>query len=88
MKPRFYLCSRLGRQLSYPLVCLLLGLMGLPSALADERRQPGFDSVVAPFFKARCVKCHGPEKSKVQGTLLDLVASLSEGRDMAFENNE
>ena len=82
MKSCPYALSRMGRQLLYVLVCLLLALMGPSSALGDERRQSGFDSVVAPFFKARCVKCHGPKKSKGKVTLHDLGDGLSEGRDL------
>jgi len=40
----------------------------------------GFDSVVAVFFKANCVKCHGPEKAKGKVTLHDLDGDLGKGK--------
>ena len=38
--------------------CSLLLWFGVMTTLAAEE----FDRVVGPFFKAHCVKCHGPEK--------------------------
>ena len=40
----------------------------------------GFDSVVSVFFKANCVKCHGPEKAKGKVTLHDLDGDLGGGK--------
>ena len=40
----------------------------------------GFDSVVSGFFKANCVKCHGPEKAKGKVTLHDLDGDLGGGK--------
>lgn len=82
MNSCLYAWFSIGRQIWCALVCLLLMLIGPPSALADEKSQSGFDSVVTPFFKARCVKCHGPDKSKGKVTLHDLGDGLSEGRDL------
>ena len=38
----------------------------------------GFESIVAPFLKSNCVKCHGPEKAKGKVTLHDLDGDLAE----------
>ena len=40
----------------------------------------GFDSVVSVFFKANCVKCHGPEKAKGKVTLHNLDGDLGGGK--------
>ena len=60
------------------IIILLLGwgrpLQAAPADKAD------FESVVMPFFKANCVKCHGPEKAKGKVTLHDLDGDLGKGK--------
>ena len=53
---------------------LALQLQAVPAGKA------GFDSVVSVFFKANCVKCHGPEKAKGKVTLHDLDGDLAGGK--------
>ena len=59
-------------------VIALLSL-GLPLH-ATPKGKAGFDSTVAPFFKANCVKCHGPEKAKGKVALHDLDGDLGKGK--------
>lgn len=40
----------------------------------------GYESQVRPFFKAHCIKCHGPDKSKGELTLHTLDGDLGSGR--------
>jgi len=40
----------------------------------------GFESVMTDFFKANCVKCHGPEKAKGKVMLHDLDGDLGKGK--------
>jgi hypothetical protein len=56
-------------------VIALLSL-GLPLH-ATPNGKAGFDSIVAPFFKANCVKCHGQKKAKGKVTLHDLDGNLA-----------
>ena len=42
--------------------CFVLG--AVLALRCQARRAAGFDSVVSVFFKANCVKCHGPEKPR------------------------
>lgn len=42
----------------------------------------GFQSTVLPFFKANCIRCHGPEKIKGEITLHTLDGELSTGNDV------
>jgi len=41
----------------------------------------GFKSKVLPFFKANCIRCHGPKKSKGKITLHTLDSDLSAGHE-------
>ena len=47
---------------------------------AEPAGKAGVDSVVTVFFKAICVKCHGPEKAKGKVTLHDLDGDLGKGK--------
>ena len=58
--------------------CSLLLWFGATTTLAAEE----FDRVVAPFFKAHCVKCHGPEKQKGKVTLHNVDGGLAAGKSL------
>ena len=58
--------------------CGLLLWLGATTTLAAEE----FDRVVAPFFKAHCVKCHGPEKQKGKVTLHNVDSGLAAGKSL------
>ena len=58
--------------------CSLLLWLGATTTLAAEE----FDRVVAPFFKAHCVKCHGPEKQKGKVTLHNVDSGLAAGKSL------
>ena len=59
-----------------------MAMAAWPAMGADIPAGPsGFKSKVAPFFKAHCVACHGPEKSKGKITLHTLDGDLSAGHD-------
>ena len=60
-------------------VILFLWGCGLPLPAAPAGKA-GFDSVVSVFFKANCVKCHGPEKAKGKVTLHNLDGDLAGGK--------
>lgn len=64
-----------------PLVALLLLLVTVSAPLvADIPNGPqGFKSNVAPFFKAHCTRCHGPNENKGEITLHGLDGDLSAG---------
>ncbi|MEK6238973.1 MAG: DUF1587 domain-containing protein, partial [Planctomycetales bacterium] len=60
-----------------------LALWFTATAAGDVPSNPdGFKTKVLPFFKANCVKCHGPEKSKGEMTLHALDGDLATGRDL------
>ena len=42
----------------------------------------GFHASIQPFFKANCIKCHGPEKSKGKVTLHTIDGDVLVGRDL------
>ena len=42
----------------------------------------GYDARVRPFFKAYCIKCHGPDKTKGTMTLHALGGDLASGQDI------
>jgi mono/diheme cytochrome c family protein len=48
------------------LVLIFIGLfcLGLPLAGSEKSARKQFETVIQPFFKKHCTKCHGPEKSK------------------------
>ena len=58
--------------------CSLLLWFGVMTMLAAEE----FDRVVAPFFKAHCVKCHGLEKQKGKVTLHNVDSGLAAGKSL------
>ena len=58
--------------------CSLLLWFGVMTTLAAEE----FDRFVAPFFKAHCVKCHGPEKQKGKVTLHNVDSGLAAGKSL------
>ena len=58
--------------------CSLLLWFGVMTTLAAEE----FDRVVGPFFKAHCVKCHGPEKQKGKVTLHNVDSGLATGKSL------
>lgn len=58
--------------------CSLLLWFGVMTTLAAEE----FDRVVGPFFKAHCVKCHGPEKQKGKVTLHNVDSGLAAGKSL------
>ena len=62
--------------------CLMLGaVLGFALQLSAARAgKAGFDSVVSVFFKANCVKCHGPDKAKGKVTLHNLDGDLGSGK--------
>ncbi len=62
-------------------VVIALFSLGLP-VNAVPRGKVGFDSIVSPFFKANCVKCHGPKKAKGKVTLDDLDGNLVEEQSL------
>ena len=62
-------------------VVIALFSLGLP-VNAVPRGKVGFDSIVVPFFKANCVKCHGPKKAKGKVTLHELDGNLVEEQSL------
>ena len=58
--------------------CSLLLWFGVMTTLVAEE----FDRVVGPFFKAHCVKCHGPEKQKGKVTLHNVDSGLAAGKSL------
>lgn len=48
--------------------------------LAAAPVNDGYDSLVRPFFKAHCIACHGPDKSKGELALHTLDGDLRSGR--------
>ena len=63
------------------LTVIALLIFGLQLYAMPEGRA-GFESIVAPFFRSNCVKCHGPEKAKSKVTLHDLDGDLAEERNL------
>jgi hypothetical protein len=61
---------------------LLLCSQAVTCAADIPAGEAGFKSKVVPFFKANCVKCHGPTKSKGKITLHSLNGDLSEGHEL------
>lgn len=57
-------------------------LNGTSLAAAIPAGEDGFKSNVMPFFKANCIQCHGPEKSKGKITLHSLDGDLSAGHEL------
>ena len=58
---------------------------GVARVAADELVSDGvegFKTVVAPFFKAHCVRCHGAEKSKGEITVHALNGDMSLGQEL------
>lgn len=58
---------------------------GVAQVAADESVSDGvegFKTVVAPFFKAHCVRCHGAEKSKGEITVHALNGDMSLGQEL------
>lgn len=49
---------------------------------APETGAVGYQSHVAPFFEAHCIRCHGPEKSKGKITVHSLNGDLSLGQEL------
>ncbi|MDP7020275.1 MAG: DUF1592 domain-containing protein [Pirellulaceae bacterium] len=60
------------------LLCPLVALGAAPIAPGTD----GYDARVWPFFKAHCIKCHGPDKSKSELTLHTLDGDLASGRGL------
>ncbi len=58
------------------LLCPLVAFGATPIAPGTD----GYDARVRPFFKAYCIKCHGPDKSKGELTLHTLDGDLASGR--------
>ncbi len=58
------------------LQCPLVACGAAPIAPGTD----GYDAHVRPFFKAHCIKCHGPDKSKGELTLHTLDGDLASGR--------
>ena len=56
---------------------------GGKSAVAEiPQGKAGFESHIKPFFKANCVKCHGPDKSKGKITVHSLDGDLAAGQEL------
>ena len=49
------------------------------AAVAPAQDSSAFESTIAPFFKAHCIKCHGPEENKGE-IALHLLGDLSNGQ--------
>ena len=47
-----------------------------------QQGKAGFESHIKPFFKANCVKCHGPDKSKGEITVHSLAGNLAAGQEL------
>ena len=58
--------------------CPLVAFGATPIAPSTD----GYDARVRPFFKAHCIKCHGPDKSKGELTLHTLDGDLALGRGL------
>lgn len=58
--------------------CPLVAFGATPIAPSTD----GYDARVRPFFKAHCIKCHGPEKSKGELTLHTLDGDLTSVRGL------
>ena len=69
-----------GRILS---VAMALSIVLCNVTVAQQVVKPSeFDTLVAPFFKVYCIKCHGPDENKGKITLHTLDADLSAGREL------
>lgn len=55
---------------------IVLGNEEKATSLADFQQQ------IAPFLKAHCVKCHGPEKQKADFALHDIDGVVTAGKDI------
>jgi len=60
------------------LLCPLVAFGATPIAPGTDE----YDARVRPFFKAYCIKCHGPDKSKGELTLHTLDGDLASGRGL------
>ena len=52
------------------------------SAVEIQQGPDSYKSHIRPFFKAHCIRCHGPEKSKGKITLHSLDGDLSAGQEL------
>ncbi|MDA7905445.1 DUF1592 domain-containing protein [Mariniblastus sp.] len=70
------------RMIRWILVALLLPLVWQCQLNVSEAAtvDDGYEAHVRPFFKAHCIKCHGPDKSKGELTLHTLDGDLGSGQ--------
>ncbi len=55
---------------------------GKPAVAEIPQGEAGFESHIKPFFKAHCVECHGPDKSKGKITVHSLDGDLAAGQEL------
>ena len=56
--------------------------------VAQQVAKPSeFDTLVVPFFKVYCIKCHGPSKTKGEISLNTLAGDLTTGDDIVHWNS-
>ncbi|MDE0818205.1 MAG: DUF1592 domain-containing protein, partial [Pirellulaceae bacterium] len=56
--------------------------------VAQQVAKPSeFDTLVKPFFKVYCIKCHGPSKTKGEISLNTLTGNLTTGDDIVHWNS-
>jgi hypothetical protein len=66
--------------LLYPFIVCVLTLSASPLFAVDiANGKVGFKAKVVPFFKANCISCHGPKKSKGKITLHTMDGDLTSG---------
>ena len=66
--------------IAVPLFLVIVSLAAHPASAAEPAVD--FETTVQPFFKANCIRCHGPDKSKGEISLHTLDGDLSAGRDV------
>lgn len=55
---------------------------GKSAAMEIPQGEVGFESHIKPFFKAHCIECHGPDKSKGKITVHSLDGDLAAGQEL------
>ena len=62
---------------------MVLSIVSCSVTVAQPAGKPAeFATLVKPFFKVYCIKCHGPDENKGKITLHTLAADLSAGRGL------
>jgi hypothetical protein len=69
-------------------IALVLSMVSCSVAVAQQAAKLAeFTTLVKPFFKTYCIKCHGPSKTKGEIALNTLASDLANGDDIAHWNS-